>query len=353
MLPLVKEVMSYLESHSNASLDDFKRLSESISYKVLNYSNSYKLHILSQIKRKVKESYGNEHPLLEIIIIEDNLVKELKRESSLRVWDKINNKTLISLKEHDLLGKALLVSKKEEFVILGLLLGTGRRYSEIKIENFKLDKDPNSLIFSGQLKKKGKGLDYTIPCLIERKYILNGLIFLKENNIDIENKDIHNKCLKNSKYIFSHPIHDLRGKYCSFILAKEGLLEKDSLKEPYLRAKEILGHELESDATFAYRKYAVQEEVLNKDLLEKNLEYIVSFQEEKTKHGLRLGRYDLDKKLEEVFEWNDLALGWLSFQRSYLEWYRSTFKRELNKAKLKKFYEKKLEFYLSQKDKTP
>lgn len=346
MLLITREVLTWLLANDNATEEEVKEYGEELQERLKEYKENFRVQATLELRKKIKELVEEEHLLLDYLVIDQETFKRLKKEESLKVWEKIGKKKLISSIEHEELAKSLLLSPKEELLLLGLLLSTGRRYSEIRIENFELDKGANSLIFSGQLKKKEEVASYSIPCLIDRKYVLKGLISLKESKTNTNEKGFSQRVLRLSHFIFGHKAHSLRAKYCSLILAKEGLLEKDSLGEPLLRAKELLGHELESDATFAYREFAISDKPLKEEeekALKEKISFIKNWERTKASRGRKIGTNDLNKELESFFEGDHLTLGWLEFQRLYLRLYYEKHGKQLWKQKVKEFYLRKHE----------
>lgn len=342
MLLITREVLTWLLANDKASQEEVKEYGKELQERLKEYKENFRVQATLELRKKIKELVEEEHLLLDYLIIDQETFKRLKKEESQKVWEKIGKKKLISSIEHEELARTLLLSNKEELILLGLLLSTGRRYSEIKIENFELDKEnSHNLLFSGQLKKKEEVKYYSIPCLVERKYVLNGFLKLNESKTDINDKGFSQRVLRISHFLFGHKVHSLRAKYCSLILAKEGLLEKDSLREPLLRAKELLGHELESDATFAYREFAISDKALKEEeekALKEKISFIENWQNTKASRGRKIGTNDLNKELESFFQGEHLTLGWLEFQRLYLRLYYEKHGKQLWKQKIKEFY---------------
>lgn len=343
MLLITREVLTWILNNPKAGDKEIESYGLLLQEKLQEYKETFRIQATLELRKKIKELVEEDYPLLDYLVIDQESFKRLKEESNIKVWKRIGKKTLISSVEHEAIAESLLVSSKEELIVLGLLLSTGRRYSEIQINNFDLDiENPNNLIFGGQLKKKEEEKElYSIPCLVERKYILKGILSLEEGKNNINDKSFYQRVSRLSHFLFGHKVHSLRAKYCSLILAKEGLLEKDSLGEPLLRAKELLGHELESDATFAYREFAISDKPLKEEEekeLEKKISFIDNWERTKASKGRRIGTNDLNKELESFFQGEHLTLGWLAFQRLYLRLYYEKHKKQLWKQKLKEFY---------------
>lgn len=96
-------------------------------------------------------------------------------------------------------GKGLLEWAKQQLTVLeswqnvsiALILTTGRRMSEIHATGEFEIVDSQNLMFTGQLKTKGRGDigSYTIPCLVDSELILEGLNYLKKCEKRVANWD--------------------------------------------------------------------------------------------------------------------------------------------------------------------
>lgn len=227
------------------------------------YSPNYQKKLISEVRKDVKK-IDMKHIFLYYFKGSEDFYKQFQKEKEERIKYQLSHKVLVSYQDYMIYLDTFLHSQNPYMQALGLFLATGRRYSELKLENFSEGNNDYSLTFRGQLKTQG-GFSYLIPTLAPAKEILR-ILESVESKINLSPKlgeDSHADYLKMraySKNLLGYGIHHLRSLYNVLILYKEGYLSPASLVEPTLRSKEILGHAWESDATEAYKKYALSEE---------------------------------------------------------------------------------------------
>lgn len=227
------------------------------------YSPNYQKKLISEARKDIKK-IEIRHIFLYYFKGSEDFYKQFQKEKEERIKYQLSHKVLVSYQDYMIYLDTFLHANNPYMRALGLFLATGRRYSELKLENFSEGNNDYCLTFRGQLKTQGR-FSYLIPTLAPAKEILS-ILEEVEGKINLSPKlgeDSHADYLKlraNSKNILGYSIHHLRSLYNVLVLYKEGYLSPSSTVEPSLRSKEILGHAWESDATEAYKKYALSEE---------------------------------------------------------------------------------------------
>jgi hypothetical protein len=229
------------------------------------YTDHTKKTYLSWLRGQIREGFPHSS-ILRLFRVSDEAYGRLKREKSQRIQERLRNKTLISFNGHKEVIDRLLRAEFLSLQILGLLLASGRRYAELDLANFQSlereedKKNGDNLLFTGQLKTK-RPVNYMIPLLCERKLFLERLKGLNTQT----RESFRAITWRLAHKLFGHSVHGLRARYCSLVLFREGYLKSSSLKDPFVRAKELLGHEWESDATFSYQDFAIRQGSLKEE----------------------------------------------------------------------------------------
>lgn len=343
MQELSKKILIYLKDHPKASPEELKELGEEAISLVMasTHTDNHKKNLIMKIRKDIKDLLGA-HELLDFLKLPKELVEGIKEAYQEKVWSNLEKKEIISLPEYVKLCETLLEHEKLEFLFLGLRLATGRRFSEISAKNFEIDpENPENLIFSGQLKKKEEEPEsFSIPLLVKRNLVLKGFIRLSESSDYVSTDKFRQSLIRHSHWLFKHDPHKLRAKYTSLIMTREGVLESDSTIDPLVRAKELLGHTEESNATLAYRQFAVEKGFLDPAKLSKTLKKLAIYKR-KGEKDVRIGFLKIEDELEKLGLGEKAELPWSSFLPLAKAEYESAYDRKPNYYTVKKFFEKK------------